>query len=192
MSIKQIFKTIPILAVVFWIAACGDNEADNRTVETLKIKEIWQGTIPEKFQEALFLHEAGECGNDILEGDTFLLLPEKISTTQTLHVELYGCWSGGDLAIAENQTGRVGYTLCSINCNAHYKGLDINHTNKTLSLAAEQYICPRKKDSICVTSGDMFEKQQAYDINGSWKVGELRIVIRNPNDQNLTSIVIIE
>ena len=192
MLAKQIFKTLSIFAVIFWITACNDNTTNKRTVETLKIKEIWQGNIPEKFQEALLVYSPGSCGNDILVGDTFLLLPEKISTTETLHVQLYGCWSRSspndpaDYIIGEK-------AFNAISCYVFYKGLDINRTNKNqISLTVQQHVYPEPKDALCVTAGKTFEKRQTYDINSSWQSGELQIVIQNPDDQNLTATIIVE
>ncbi len=162
---KQFISAVWLSAMLL-LSGCGSTKKQT-TFYTMKVSHLWQGNIPLEYNNS-------DIGFEIETGETDILIPEKITINNPLHIEVYGNWQSEDL----------------INC---YQGwfeeakIETNTTNHiVISLARKAW-----ESDICPTNVPSFSKRRSYDINGTWQSGTLEVIVQNP-DGNLTGYVTVE
>ena len=165
---KLLIKLFIVLAVVF-TTACNDNDKKKK-IEILQIDDVWIDSVPEDTISVPNEFPTRHC-NGV---QNYLLLPSSIQKNADINIKLYGCWD------SENRI--VG--------NQIFHSLESDISNNKVLLTVLKETSDKGFDTDA--SLDFFKLRKEYNITNNFEIGNIDIVIKNPNDEELIYSITIE
>jgi hypothetical protein len=166
--------------------------------EILKVDEVWQEQIPQKYLDLIELYqdyksaldENIESARDLhiaytnylneynLHETTYIKIPSAPHQENNISLEVYGIWSG--------ELGE------SIGCSSSYKGYSVTHKdNNTLQIVLSK--SQLYGESACNHELPNWQLLQRDTVDlGTLASGEYRILIINPDGKELRAMMVVE
>ena len=164
---NYIIKFLIILAVVF-TTACNDNDKNAR-VEILKIDEIWSDNVPDGI-----LPEPNSMKRR-RRGINYLLIPSHISKNEDINIKMYGCWNSDNTILNSCET---------------FNSFKSSIKENKVSLVVKKNVLDKDCKVLQVIHYLSFKKE--YNITNNFEVGDIEIVVKNPDGEKLTHVITVE
>ncbi len=116
----MLIKTLVNFAVILGITACGSSSTknDKNTIQIHKVKEIWQGELPDFAKPPYPIHgKPDNSPQNLRAGDTFIHIPKKIINSNTIQIDIYGFWSCSNYNIKESTSQFQEIKMQTVNNN---------------------------------------------------------------------------
>ena len=165
-SYNYLIKFLIILAVVF-TTACNDNDKNAR-VEILKIDEIWSDNVPDGI-----LPEPGSIKQ--CRRKNYLLMPSRIYKNEDINIKLYGCWNSENTILNSCET---------------FNSFKSSIKGNEISLVVKKNIIDKDCKVLKVITSVSFHKE--HNITNNFDVGDIEIVVKNLDGEELKHVITVE
>ena len=165
---KFLIKLFIVLVVVF-STACNNNDNKER-IEILKIDGIWIDSVPEDTISVPYEFPARHC-NGV---QNYLLIPSSVQKNTDINIKLYGCWANGN-QIIDNEI-------------FHSFKSDISDNKVLLTVLKETSDKGFDTDAAL----DFFKLRKEYNITNNFEIGNVNIVIKNLDGEELMHSITIK
>ncbi len=163
---KILINFFIVLAVVF-TTACNNNDK----IEILKIDEIWTDSVPDGILREF--NSTKQC----LKVKNYLLIPSSVAKNKSINIKLYGCWS------ADAYIDHGCETFNSFNSSIG---------KNEISLVVKKNISSKKGCNKNTMGLDFVSFKEELNITNSFEVGDIEIVVKNPDGEELIHVITME
>ncbi len=166
-------KLLVVLLAVVFTTACNDGDKDN--IEIMKIDRIFVDRVPEESEGDWYTYKV-ENGTEMkrvcARKKNYLLISSKNLKDDNISIKLYGCWDN-DTRIGQNEFYKFESSVSNDKVEVTFfvkvhKNWDENGMQNVVALRRE------------------------YSITNNFEVGDIEIVVNNPDGEVLTQSVTIE